>query len=76
MLNHQRAMRAFKYEHRYLALFISTFISIFGIVLAGAIGLCPIVLAAFVHWTGIFGFILSVPLANTIGAFTIDLVNY
>ena len=76
MLNHQRAMRAFKYEHRYLALFISTFIFIFGIALAGIIGLCPIVLAVFVHWTGIFGFILSIPLAIAIGAFTIDLVNY
>lgn len=76
MLNHQRAMRAFKREHRYLALFVSTFAFIFGIVLASIIGLCPIVLAAFVHWTGIFGFILSVPLAITIGAFTIDLINY
>ena len=76
MLNHQRAMRAFKHEHRYLALFISAFIFIFGIALAGAIGLCPIVLAALVHWAGIFGFILSIPLAITIGAFAIDLVNY
>lgn len=69
-------MRAFKYEHHYLALFISTFVFVFGIALAGIIGLCPIVLAAFVHWIGIFGFVLSVPLAITIGAFTIDLVNY
>lgn len=76
MLNHQRAMRAFKYEHRYLALFISVFAFIFGIALAGVIGLCPIVLAAFIHWSGIFGFVLSAPLAITIGAFTIDLVNY
>ena len=76
MLNHQRAMRAFKYEHRYLALFISTFILFFGIILAGIIGLCPIVLAVFIHWTGIFGFALSIPLAITIGAFTNDLVSY
>lgn len=76
MLNHQRAMRAFKYEHRYLALFVSTFIFIFGVATAIIIGLCPIVLAAFVHWIGIFGFVLSVPLAITIGAFTIDLINY
>jgi hypothetical protein len=76
MFNHQRAMRAFKYEHRYLALFVSTFVFIFGIALAGAIGLCPIVLAAFIHWSGILGFILTIPLAITIGAFTIDLINY
>lgn len=76
MLNHQRAMRAFKYEHRYLALFISAFVSFFGMALAAAIGLCPIVLAAFIHWSGILGFILTIPLAITIGAFTIDLINY
>lgn len=73
MLNYQRTMRAFKRKHPYLGLLITTLIFSFGTGLSGFIGFCPILLAAFVHWSCIFCFLISIPFAVVFGKIAIDL---
>jgi hypothetical protein len=76
MLNHQRAMRAFQRTHPYLCLLISIFTFIIGIVLSGFIGFCPILLIAFIHWSNIWFFFFTIPIAIVLGKFTIDLIMF
>ena len=76
MYRHHMAMRKFQWEHPYLCTMLSAFVTVFSIVVCGALGFGPILLAAFVHWTGFFSYLIAVPLIAAEIKFATDLFDF
>ena len=76
MYRHREAMRKFKWEHPYLYTMLGTFVALLSLVICGILGCSPILLAAFVHWSGIFSWLITIPLAVTEVKFATDLFDF
>lgn len=73
MYFHHKAMREFKYRHPYLYVMIVTFTMLMTLALCGICGLGPILLCVYVHWAGLFTWLITIPLAAALVKFGFDL---
>lgn len=73
MYRHREAMRNFKWEHPYLLTLLGTFVTMIMIVLCSVLGFGPILIAIFLHWSGIFSYLITIPLAVTAVHYVSDL---
>ena len=73
MYRHREAMRKFKWEHPYLFTLLETFVGVIMVVICSVLGFGPILMAAFVHWSGIIAYLITIPLAVTAVKYVSDL---
>lgn len=73
MYCHREAMRKFKWEHPYLLTLLETFVVMIMVAICSVLGFGPILVAAFVHWSGIIAYLITIPLAVTAVKYVRDL---
>ena len=73
MYHHHEAMRDFKWRHPYLLTLLETFVVMVVITLCSILGFGPILAAAFLHWSAIFSYLITIPLAVTVVKYVSDL---
>lgn len=73
MYFHREAMRKFKWKHPYLLTMLETFVVITMVALCSILGFGPILVAVFLHWSGIFAYLITIPLAVTAVKYVSDL---
>ena len=73
MYYHREAMRKFKWKHPYLCTLLEAFAVMVMIALCSILGFGPILAAAFLHWSAIFSYLITIPLAVTAIKYVSDL---
>lgn len=73
MYCHREAMRKFKWEHPYLLTLLETFVVMIMVAICSVLGFGPILVAAFVHWSGIIAYLITIPVAVTAVKYVSDL---
>ena len=73
MYYHREAMRDFKWRHPYLLTLLETFVVMIMLALCSILGFGPILAAIFLHWSAIFSYLITIPLAVTAVKYVSDL---
>lgn len=73
MYHHHEVIQKFKWEHPYLLTMLESFIVLIIATICAALVVGPILVAIFLHWSGIFSSLITIPLAVTIIKYVSDL---
>lgn len=73
MYYHREAMREFKWKHPYFFILFETFAVMVMITLCAILGFGPILTAIYLHWSTIFSYLITIPLATTAVKYLSDL---
>lgn len=76
MYHHHEAMRKFERKHPYLLTLLKAFMTMIMFALCIILGFGPILIAAFVHWSGIVTYLITIPLAVTAVKYISDLLIF
>lgn len=73
MYHHRSAMREFKWTHPYLLTMLETFVVLVMVAICSVCGFGPILIAIFLHWSGILAYFITIPFAVTAVKYVSDL---